>query len=145
MKKLKKILIYAFVLVFVFFALVPTFRFKYYYSEDRSRILTRITVGNAWLLEDKTYLTPGYYSKWVLPDKYIKPIYSNDHNWLETIIIHSEGIYIEGSDAEVKNLDKSFVWYSDVFTHYSYARKLDSLKKTFKNTKIFGINSGHLK
>jgi|SRR5579863_2764677 len=142
MKTLPLILIGLGVALVIYFGIAPKYKFKYYYySKDRTKILTRVSYPNTWYSQNETYLVPGFYNKHELPETYVKPNNSSHGEWAEYVTFHSKGILIIGFAAEANNLSNDFRYYSGTVTYYANARKLDSLASTIRDTQKIAIYS----
>jgi hypothetical protein len=111
----------------------PKYKFHYYYSKDKSQVLTRVTYSNTLFSSITTYFTPGHYEQYETPTTYVKPKYSSDGDWAVYVIFHSKGIFLkDGNSAEVRNLSDSFLY--SYGNYYNEHRALDRLISTFKDT-----------
>jgi hypothetical protein len=135
------ILIVLLVLLVVYSGLAPKYKFKYYYSKDSTKILTRVSYPNTWIAGNETYLVPGFYDKHELPETYVKPNRTSHGEWSEYITFHSKGILIIGESAETKNLSNDFCYYGNSVTDYSEVRKLDSIESSLRNPEKIALYS----
>ena len=133
MRKIILILAIAALLFLIYQAFIPKFRFRYYTSNDKSQILTRVDYPNTWFDLNETYFTPGHYDENKIPDVYIKPNYSSDWDWVAHVTFHSKGILIQ-TDAEVKNTTDQFCYAKDYFYSPIEMEPIDSLRKTFHSS-----------
>jgi len=128
-------------LIFVIYkAIIPKFKFSYYYTKTKSRTLTRVTYPNCWFFINDTYFTPGYYDRHKIPDIYIKPIYSTDGDWAAYVTFHSKGILISAT-AETRNTSDCFRYFNNSVTYYSEVRKIDSITETFHDVEKIALYS----
>jgi hypothetical protein len=116
------------------------YQFKYYYSKDKSKILTRITGPNMLIFAKETYFTPGYYKDQKIPDIYLKPIPSSHGEWAEYIRFHSKGIFIIGDSVEIKNLNEEFKYVSGS-GNYNHSRYIDSIVNSLRDIEMFAVYS----
>jgi hypothetical protein len=133
----KFFIVFGLILIFIFlyFGLIPKYRFSYYYSRDQKMVLTRVTYPNAFLFSNQTYLTPGKYEKHSIPDVYIRPVPEDidGHDWAEYVIFHSKGIFIVGQRAETKNLNDSFRFMNNS-GYYPDFIKIEGFEKSLVDT-----------
>jgi hypothetical protein len=130
------------IIVFLYFGLIPKYRFSYYYSRDQTKVLTRVTYPNAFLFSNQTYLTPGKYEKRKVPDVYISPIPEgiDDHDWAEYVTFHSRGILVVGQRAETRKLNDSFRFMNGSGYYNDFQKILSYEKSLLDTSKVFLYN-----